>query len=102
MEKLALKTKIKLSEDPRYTLPAAVQALHTTDEPKLQIAGIVALGQILEHDESHAENGTSIDRDSIKNNLQNILKLPAIGDNKKDIERLIKRADQVYSRHFDN
>lgn len=97
----ALKAKMQLSEQPYHILPDAIQALHTV-EPELQIAGLIAIDKILEREEEYLESGAYMDRNTIKNDIQSIRNLSAYGDDKMRLEPVIKHANSIYLRHFEN
>ena len=96
----ALKTKMQLSVQAFYILPDAIQALHA-NEPELQAAGLTIISQILTNEDEHAKNGAYIDKQSIKNDIQNIRNLSAHEGNKEQLAFLIRKADDVYLRHFE-
>lgn len=96
----ALKAKMQLGEQPYDILPDALQALRAS-EPELQLAGIVAIEQVLRHEKKYAESGAYIDTSSIKNEFQIIQNLASYGDDKKRMDRLIEEANTVYLRYFE-
>ena len=96
----AFKAKMQLSAQPHHMLPDALQALRTT-EPELQFASIVAIERILEHHKQHPENSVYLDRSSIKNEFQIIRNLTIYDDDKERFDRLIREANSIYLRYFD-
>lgn len=96
----ALKTKMQLGEQPYHILPDAVQALRTS-EPDFQLAGLVAIDQILKFEKEYIEHGVYIDRKSLKNDIQSIRNLAVYGDDGNRFDRLVNEADAVYFRHFE-
>ena len=98
----ALKAKMKLSEQPYHILPDALQAINSRD-PVFQLAGLNAINQVLKQKETYVESGVYIDMSTIKNNIEGIINSTAYkNDDSKDIDRLVKKADGIYLRHFDN
>ena len=94
------KAKMQLSKQPTDIIPSALDALRSR-EPEFQMAGVIAIDQVLGGDSNYLESGVNIN--TIKSELQTIRSLtPPDGDNKKRIDRLQREADSVYSRHFDN
>jgi hypothetical protein len=96
----ALKAKMQLSEQSYHILPDALQALRTS-EPELQLAGLIAISQILEHEQKYIESGYYIDRNSIKNDIQIIRDLAVYDGDDKRFGRLIREANIIYLRYFD-
>ena len=95
----ALKAKMQLSEQTYHILPDALQALRA-NEPELQLAGLVAIEQVLQKEQEYIERGHHLDVNSIKNEFNLIRELDAYGDNKKHFERLIEEANMIYLRYF--
>lgn len=95
----ALKAKMQLSEQPYHILPDALQALRT-NEPELQLAGLIAIEQVLQHEKTYIENGVYIDRSSIKGEFQMIRHLAVYDADKKRFDHLIREANAVYLRYF--
>ena len=97
-----LKAKMQLSEQPYHIIPSALEALRSR-EPEFQMAGIIAIDQVLGHEDNFVENGADIDINSIKNEIQTLRNLtPDDGVKKKRFDRLMREVNDVYSRHFDN
>ena len=95
----ALKAKMQLSEQTYHILPDALQALRA-NEPELQLAGLVAIEQVLQKEQEYIERGHHLDVNSIKNEFNLISELDVYGDNKKHFERLIEEANMIYLRYF--
>lgn len=95
----ALKAKMELSEHPFDIIPDAVQALRTT-EPEFQLAGLIAIDQILADENKHIENGAYIDKASIKSDIESIRDLSSYKGDRKRFDRLIREANAIYLRHF--
>ena len=97
-----LKAKMQLSEQPYHIIPSALEALRSS-EPEFQMAGIIAIDQILGHESNYLENGVDIDINSIRNEIYTLRNLtPGDGVNKKRFDRLQREANSVYSRYFDD
>jgi len=94
-----LKAKMQLSEQPYHILPDALQALRAS-EPELQLAGLIAIEQVLEHEKAYVEDGAYIDRNSFENEFKIIRDMAVYGDDKQRFDYLIREANLVYSRHF--
>lgn len=94
----ALKAKMHLSEQPYHVLPDALQALRTHD-PEFQMAGLLAIEKILEYEKNNIEKGVYVDRNSIEHEFQIIRNL-AVYDDEARLERLIREANLIYSRYF--
>lgn len=100
VRKAALNAKMNLSEQPHHILPDAIKALRTSD-PEFQLAGLIAISQILDQERKYVEAGAYIDKAAIKNNLENILNTDLLNNGNEDhLEFLIKEADNLYMRHF--
>ena len=94
------KAKMQLSEQSIDIIPSALEALRSR-EPEFQMAGVIAIDQLLGDDSNYLESGVNII--TIKSELQTIRSLtPSDGVNKKRIDRLQREANSVYSRYFDN
>ena len=96
----ALKAKMQLSDQLHHIVPDALQALRT-DQPEFQLAGLIALERVLQHDKAASENGVYIDTSSIQNEFQIIKGLAHYGNDKKRFDRLTKQANVIYSRYFE-
>jgi hypothetical protein len=96
----ALKAKMQLSEQPYQILPDAVHALRTS-EPEIQLAGLVAIDQVLVHEQEYIEQGVYIGRDSIKNEIQNIRNLAVYDGDLRRFDRLVEEANLIYLRYFE-
>ena len=96
----ALNAKMHLSEQPYHILPDAVQALRTS-EPEFQLAGLIALEQILQHEHKYKQDGVYIGRDSIRNDIQNIRDLVVYDGDMKRFDHLIREANTIYLRYFE-
>lgn len=97
-----LKAKMQLSEQPYHIIPSALEALRSR-EPEFQMAGIIAIDQVLGHESNFVENGADIDMNSIRNEIQALRNLtPPDGVNKKRFDRLMREVNDVYSRYFDD
>ena len=94
----ALKAKMRLSNHPYHVLTDALQALRTS-EPDLQYAGLLAVNQILNHEQEYIESGIYVDRASIKNDILYIRNMTAYDD--KRLERVISEANAIYLRYFE-
>lgn len=97
----ALKAKMLLSDEPFHILPDALQALRAS-EPEFQLAGLVAIEKVLEHEKKNLDSDTFIDTHSIANEFEIIRNLAVYGEDKKRFESLIKEANTIYLRHFEN
>ena len=97
----ALKAKMQLSDEPYHILPDALQAL-SASEPEFQLAGLVAIEKVLEHENKDIDRDTYIDKHSIANEFEIIRNLAVYGEDKKRFESLIKEANTIYLRHFEN
>ena len=96
------KAKKELSEQPYHIIPTALEALRSS-ESEFQMAGIIAIDQVLGHESNYVENGADIDMNAIRNEIQTIRNLtPGDGVNKKRFDRLMREANDVYSRYFDD
>ena len=95
----ALRAKMQLSEEPSHILPDALQALRTSD-PDFQLAGLIAIEEVLRHDKQRSEKGAYIDMNSIKSEFQAIQNLTFYGEDKKGFDKLIKEANSIYLRYF--
>ena len=94
------KAKMQLSEQPTDIIPSALEALRST-EPEFQMAGVIAIDQVLGDDSNYLESVVNIN--TIKSELQTIRNLiPSDDDNKKGVDRLQKEANNIYSRYFDS
>ncbi len=96
----ALRAKMQLSERVHHILPDALQALRTND-PEFQLAGLIAIEQILEYNKKFGEHDAYIDKNSIKYEFQIIGDLTHHNGDKKRFDRLIREANRIYSRYFD-
>jgi len=96
----ALKAKMQLSEQPYQILPDAIHALRTS-EPEFQLAGLIAIDQVLKYEQEYIEKGVYIGRDSIKNDIQNIRSQAVYDRDKKRSASLIREANTIYLRYFE-
>lgn len=95
----AFKAKMQLSEEPYHILPDALQALRTS-EPDLQLAGLVAIEEVLRNEKKYTEKGAYIDTNSLENEFEIIRNLTAYGEDEKRFEYLIREANAIYLRYF--
>ncbi len=95
----ALKAKMQLNREPYHILPDALQALRS-DEPDFQLAGLIAIEEVLKREKEYSENGTYIDKNTIENELEIIRNLAVYGQDKKRVENLMREADAAYLRYF--
>lgn len=95
----AFKAKMQLGEQPYDILPDAVHALRT-NEPEFQMAGLIAISQIMENELEYTENGVYIDTNSIRNDIENIRNMAAYKDDEEHIKQLTEEADAIYLRYF--
>ena len=96
----ALNAKMQLSGQPNHVLPDALQALRTSD-PELQLAGLIAVEQVLKHMQANSESGEYIDTNSIRNEFEAIQSMPVYDDDKKRSERLVSEANAIYARYLE-
>ncbi|MBL4670619.1 MAG: hypothetical protein JKX81_00055 [Arenicella sp.] len=96
----ALKAKMQLSEQPYQILPDAIHALRTS-EPEFQLAGLIAIDQVLKHEHEYIQKGVYIGRDSIRNDIQNIRNLAVYDGDMKRFDHLIREANTIYLRYFE-
>jgi len=100
IRKAALNAKKKLSDKPYHILPDAINALRTSD-PGFQLAGLIAIDDVLNKEQKYIAEGAYIDKVTIKNYIENILNTNLYGDpNEHDVESLAKEANAIYLRHF--
>jgi len=97
----ALNAKMQLSEQPNHVLPDALQALRTSD-PELQLAGLIAVEQVLKHMQTDNQSGEYIDTNSIRNEFEAIQSMPVYDDDKKRSERLVSEANAIYARYLED
>ena len=97
----ALKAKMQLSEHSHFILSDAVEALHASD-PEFQFAGLVAISQVLDKEKEYLAKGIYIDKASVKSDLKNMRDLAVYDGDNKRLVQLVKEANAVYLRHFEN
>lgn len=96
----ALKAKMHLSEQPYQILPDAIHALRTS-EPEFQLAGLIAIDQVLKYEQEYIEKGVYIGRNSIKNDIENIRSQADYDGDMKRSALLIREANTIYLRYFE-
>lgn len=100
VRKAALNAKMSLSDQPHHILPDAIQALSTSNT-EYQLAGLIAINQVLEQEQKHIENGAYIDKIAIKNTIESIMD---VGSHHKTgesySELLVEEAYNIHTRYF--